>query len=169
MSLKPHTRSKLGVTVLSIVLLTGISLVPTLQIGVQGRGQPHRLTTPTTSPTPTTPTTSTATTASTTPRPAPAPPTDTATTLRPTTTIPDLAVIDESTNQTEDGAVNQSAMVIIPQSSAMTMMSNLQAAMSAVDNDNKDEVIRALNSVDQELRSAATAAGMSVEKTTDGE
>jgi hypothetical protein len=170
MIVKPDTMSKLGVIVLSIVLITGISLVPTLQIEVQGRGQPHRLTTPNTSPTPTTPTTSTATTASTTPRPAPIPPTDTATTtLRPTTPISDLAAIDESTNQTEDGAVNQSAMVMIPQSSARTMMSNLQAAMSAVDNDNKDEVIRALNSVDQELRSAATAAGMSVGKTTDAE
>ena len=172
MIVKPDTISKLGVIVLSIVLLTGISLVPTLQIEVQGRGQPHRLTTPNTSPTPTTPTTSTATFASTTPRPAPVPPTNTATTtttLRPTTPISDLAAIDESTNQTEDGAVNQSAMVMIPQSSARTMMSNLQAAMSAVDNDNKDEVIRALNSVDQELKSAATAAGMSVEKTTDGE
>ena len=169
MSLKPDTISKLGVIVLSIVLLTGISLVPTLQIGVEGRGQTHRLTTPTTPPTPTTPTTSTATTASTTPRPAPAPPTDTATTLRPTTPTPDLAAIGESTNQTEDGAVNQSAMVMIPQTSAMTMMSNLQAAMSAVDNDNKDEAIRALNSMDQELRSAPTAAGISIENTTDGE
>src|SRR5919107_57030 len=135
MSLKPDTISKLGVIVLSIVLLTGISLVPTLQIGVEGRGQTHRLTTPTT----------------------------------PTTPTPDLAAIGESTNQTEDGAVNQSAMVMIPQTSAMTMMSNLQAAMSAVDNDNKDEAIRALNSMDQELRSAATAAGISIENTTDGE
>ena len=200
--IKLNTISKLGVIVLYIVLLTGISLVPTLQIGVQGRGQPHRLTTPTTSPgpatspppgkspppptpgtsaapsttpappttspTPTTPPTSTATTASTTPRPAPAPPTDTATTLRPTTTTPDLDAVGEAANQTEDGAVNQSTIVMITQSSVMTMMSNLQAAMNAVDNDNKDETMTALNSVEQELRSAAAAAGISVGNTTDG-
>jgi hypothetical protein len=164
--IKLNTISKLGVIVLSIVLITGIFLVPTLQIGVQGRGQPSRLTTPTTSPTPTTPQTSTATTASTTPRPAPS--TDTATTLRPTTPTPDLEAVGEAANQTEDGAVNQSAMVMIPQSSVMTMMSNLQAAMNAVDNDNKDETMTALNSVEQELKSAAAAAGMSVGNTTDG-
>jgi hypothetical protein len=164
--IKLNTISKLGVIVLSIVLITGIFLVPTLQIGVQGRGQPSRLTTPATSPTPTTPPTSTATTASTTPRPAPS--TDTATTLRPTTPTPDLEAVGEAANQTEDGAVNQSAMVMIPQSSVMTMMSNLQAAMNAVDNDNKDETMTALNSVEQELKSAAAAAGMSVGNTTDG-
>jgi hypothetical protein len=164
--IKLNTISKLGVIVLSIVLITGIFLVPTLQIGVQGRGQPSRLTTPATSPTPTTPQTSTATTASTTPRPAPS--TDTATTLRPTTPTPDLEAVGEAANQTEDGAVNQSAMVMIPQSSVMTMMSNLQAAMNAVDNDNKDETMTALNSVEQELKSAAAAAGMSVGNTTDG-
>jgi hypothetical protein len=164
--IKLNTISKLGVIVLSIVLITGIFLVPTLQIGVQGRGQPHRLTTPATSPTPTTPLTSTATTASTTPRPAPS--TDTATTLRPTTPTPDLDAVGEAANQTEEGAVNQSAMVMISQSSVMTMMSNLQAAMNAVDNDNKDETMTALNSVDQELKSAAAAAGISVGNTTDG-
>jgi hypothetical protein len=166
--IKLNAISKLGVIVLSIVLLTGIALIPTLQIGVQGRGQPSRLTTPATSPTPTTPPTSTATTASTTPRPAPAPSTDTATTLRSTTPTPDLEAVGEAANQTEDGAVNQSAMVMIPQSSVMTMMSNLQAAMNAVDNDNKDETMTALNSVEQELRSAAAAAGISVGNTTDG-
>jgi hypothetical protein len=36
MNLKLHNISKLGVFALSIVLLTEISLVPTLQIGVQG-------------------------------------------------------------------------------------------------------------------------------------
>ena len=160
------TLSKLGVIVLSIVLLTGISLVPTLQIGVQGRGQPHRLTTPATSPTPTTPPTSTATTASTTPRSAPS--TDTATTtLRQTTTTPDLDAIGEAANKTGGGGVvNQSAMVMISQSSVMTMMSTLQAAINAVDNDNKDEAMNALNSADQQLKSAANAAGMSVENMT---
>jgi hypothetical protein len=167
-NLKTHNMSKLLVIGLSIILITGISLVPTLQIGVQGRGQPHRLTTPATSPTPTTPPTSTATTTSTTPRPAPAPSTDATTTLQPTTPTPDLDAVGEAANQTEEGAVNQSAMVMISQSSVMTMMSDLQAAMNAVDNDNKDETRTALNSVDQELRSAATAAGMSIGNTTDG-
>ena len=163
-----NTLSKLGVIVLSIVLLTGISLVPTLQIGVQGRGQPHRLTTPATSPTPTTPPTSSATSASTTPRSAPAPSTDTATTtLRQTTTTPDLDAIGEAANKTGGGGVvNQSAMVMISQSSVMTMMSTLQAAINAVDNDNKDEAMNALNSADQQLKSAANAAGMSVENMT---
>jgi uncharacterized membrane protein YqhA len=158
--IKLKTLSKLGVIVLSIVLLTGISLVPTLQIGVQGRGQPHRLTTPATSPTPTTPPTSTATTASTTPRSAPAPPTD-------TTTTPDLDAIGEAANKTGGGGViNQSAMVMISQSLVMTMISDLQAAINAVDNDNKDEAMNALNSAEQQLKSAANAAGMSVENMT---
>lgn len=69
MQLSSKFTSKFGVIVLFIVLITGIFLVPTLQIGVEGRGQPHRLTIPNTSPTPTTPTTSTATFASMTPRP----------------------------------------------------------------------------------------------------
>jgi hypothetical protein len=171
--IKLNTLSKLGVIVLSIVLLTGISIVPALQIGVQGRGQPHR-STPATSPTPTTPPSSTATTASTTPRPTPAPPTDTATTLRQTTNTPALDAVGEAADQTDGGGtVNQSAMVMIPQTSLMTMMSNLQAAMSnlqaainAVDNDNKVEAMTALNNADQQLKSAADAAGMSVENMT---
>jgi cytoskeletal protein RodZ len=171
--IKLNTLSKLGVIVLFIVLLTGISIVPTLQIGVQGRGQPHR-STPATSPTPTTPQSSTATTASTTPRPAPAPPTDTATTLRQTTNTPALDAVGEAANQTAGGVtVNQSDMVMIRQSSVVTMMSNLQAAMSnlqaamnAVDNDNKGEATTALNSAEQQLKSAANAAGLSIENMT---
>jgi hypothetical protein len=150
--LKSYNISKLGVIVLSIVLLTGISIIPTLQIEVQGRGQPHRLTTPGTSPPPPTPGTIAA------PSPIPAPPTPGMTpplssaTIRPPS---DFGAVG--------GAVNQSAMVMIPQSSVMTMMSNLQAAINAVDNDNKDEAIRALNSANQQLKSAANAAGMPVE------
>jgi hypothetical protein len=79
-----------------------------------------------------------------------------------------LDAVGEAANQTEDGAVNQSTIVMITQSSVMTMMSNLQAAMNAVDNNNKDEAMTALNSADQELRNAAIAAGMSVGNTTDG-
>jgi hypothetical protein len=67
-------------------------------------------------------------------------------------------------NQT-GGAANQTAMVMIPQSSMMTMMDNVQTAMSAVGGD--EDAKMALESVDQELRSAATAAGMSVPTTSD--
>jgi hypothetical protein len=55
---------------------------------------------------------------------------------------------------------------MISQSSVMMMLSNLQAAMDAVDNDNKDEAMMALESVDQELRSAANASGTSIGNTT---
>jgi hypothetical protein len=69
-------------------------------------------------------------------------------------------------NQTGGGgAANQTAMVMIPQSSMMTMMDNVQTAMGAVGDD--DDAKMALESVDQELRSAATAAGMSVPTTSD--
>jgi hypothetical protein len=46
------------------------------------------------------------------------------------------------------------------------MLSNLQIAMNAVGDD--EEAMMALESVDQELRSAAAAAGMSIGNTTDG-
>ena len=59
--------SGLIVIVLSIVLLTGISLVSTLQIRVQGQVQQEESLTPITPPSPTTPPTSTATTDSTIP------------------------------------------------------------------------------------------------------
>jgi hypothetical protein len=170
MELRKFT-SKLGVTLLSVILITGISLVPTLQIVVQG--QQHR-TTPATSPNPTTPPTSTATTSSTTPRSASAPSTDTTTTtttttLRPITTTPGLDAVNEAANQTGgSGAANQSAMVMIPQSTMEMIMSNVQDAMTSVDSDNMEEAMMALESLDQELKSAANAAGMSVETTTDG-
>jgi hypothetical protein len=172
MELRKFT-SKLGVILLSVILITGISLVPTLQIGVQG--QQHR-TTPATSPNPTTPPTSTATTTSTTPRSASAPSTDsttattaTTTTLRPITSIPGLDAVSEAANQTGgSGAANQSAMVMIPQSTMEMIMSNVQDAMTSVDSDNMEEAMMALESLDQELKSAANAAGMSVETTTDG-
>jgi hypothetical protein len=63
------------------------------------------------------------------------------------------------------GAANQTAMVMIPQSSMMTMLDNVQTAMSAVGDD--ESAMMALQSVDQELRSAATAAGMSVPTTSE--
>ena len=70
-------------------------------------------------------------------------------------------------NQTGGGsssAVNQTAMVMIPQSSVMTMIDNLQTAMDAVADD--EDAMMALESVDQELRSAANASGISIETTT---
>jgi hypothetical protein len=159
--IKLNTKSKLGVIVLSIVLLTGISLVPTLQIGVQGRGQPHRLTTPGASPGPATspppPTPGTSAAPSTTPAPptpGTSPPLSSAT-IRPPS---GFGVVGE--------AANQGATVVIPQSSVMTMLDNLQTAMNAVTDD--EDAMMALESVVQELKSAATAAGMSVENTTDG-
>jgi hypothetical protein len=45
------------------------------------------------------------------------------------------------------------------------MIENVQIAMCVVGDD--EDAMMALESVDQELRSAATAAGMSVENTTD--
>ena len=69
-------------------------------------------------------------------------------------------------NQTGGGgAANQTAMVMIPQSSMMTMLDNVQTAMGAVGDD--EDAMMALQSVDQELRSAATAAGMSVPTTSE--
>jgi cytoskeletal protein RodZ len=169
--------SKLGVIVLSIVLLTGISLVPTLQIGVEGRGQPNRLTTPTTSPTPTTPPTSTATTSFTTPQPPrSAPPVTTTTITTPpppvtTTTAritpaPTDTVTPTPTTDAADGAANQTAMVMIPLSTIQMIMSQVQDAMTAVNSDNKTGAMTTLNSVDQELKSAVDATGVSVEATT---
>ena len=128
--------SKLRVIVLlSIVLITGISLVPTLQI--QGQVQQQQSpSSPGGSPS----------SGSTSPPPPPSP-----------TTPPAL--------DTADGrAANQTAMVMIPQSSVMTMLSNLQIAMNAVGDD--EEAMMALESVDQELRSAANASGTSIGNTT---
>jgi hypothetical protein len=56
-------------------------------------------------------------------------------------------------------------MVMIPQSTMEMIMSQLQDAMTAVDN-NKVEAMMALNSVDQELKSAANSSGITMETTT---
>ena len=124
---------KLRVIILFIVLFSGISLVPTLQIGVRGQVQQQQ-----TPPTP-------GTIAPPSITPAPPPPQGLG---------------------TGGGATNQTAMVMIPQSSIMRMIDNVQIAMDAIGDD--EEAMMALESVDQELRSAATAAGMFVENTTDG-
>ena len=44
----------------------------------------------------------------------------------------------------------------------MMMMGN-KTSWPAVDNDNKDDVMTALESVDEELKSAANASGMSIQ------
>ena len=140
MELREFT-SELTVILLSIVLITGISLIPTLQIGVQGQIRY--------SPPPTPGTTSV--------------PSTTTTTTRPP---PDFGAADGAADQTEgSGAADQSATVMIPQSSVMMILDNLQTLMDAVADD--EDAMMALESIDQILRSAATAAGMSVENTTD--
>jgi hypothetical protein len=177
--LKPNNISKLSIIVLSIVLLTGIYLIPTLQIEVQGQvrqqqSPPTPGTKPSPSTTPAPPTPGTKPSPSTTPAPSPtpssttpAPSPETTTIIQRPTTSSDLdAVAGAAANQTEDGAVNQSAMVMIPQSSMEMMMSNVQNAMTAMDNGNTDDAMIALESLDQELKSAANASGISVETIT---
>jgi hypothetical protein len=151
MELRESTSEFAGI-VLSIVLIIGISLIPTLQIGVQGQVQrqqspppptPGTTAAPSTTPAPPTPGTSRPLSPpSTTPPPppstTPAPPT-LATTRPPL----DFEVIG--------GAVNQSATIVIPQSSVMTMIDNLQTAMDAVADD--EDAMMALESVVQQLRS----------------
>ena len=79
------------------------------------------------------------------------------------------ATAGAAVNQTgESRADNQSAMVIIPLSTLQLLMSQVQDSMTAVNNDNKDEAMKALNSVDQELKSAVDASGVSVKTTTNG-
>ena len=155
--------SELTGIVLSIVLITGISLIPTLQIAVQGQVQrqqspptPGTIAPPSTTPAPPTPgTTHRLSPPSTTPPPppstTPAPPT-------PATTRPPLDF------EVVGNVVNQSTTIMIPQSSVMTMLDNLQTAMDAVADD--EDAMMALESVDQELRSAANASGISIETTT---
>ena len=143
-NLKTHNMSKLLVIGLSIILITGISLVPTLQIKVQGQV-----------------------------RQSPAPPTPGGIPSSGTAPPPPLDTADGggAANQTGGeggGAVNQSAMVMIPQSTMQMIMSQLQDAMTAIDIDNKDNAIKALNSLDQELKSAANESGISIEPTTTG-
>ncbi len=83
----------------------------------------------------------------------------------------DTADGGEAANQTGGeggGAVNQSAMVMIPQSTMQMIMNQLQDAMTAIDSGNKDNATKAMNSVDQELKSAANESGISIEPTTTG-
>jgi hypothetical protein len=148
-----ESASELAGIVLSIVLITGISLIPILQIGVQGQLR-GRL-----SPPPPTPGTSAA------PSPTPAPPTP-GSIEGATPPLSSADIRPPSDFGVVGGAVNHSATVLIPQNSVMTMLDNLQTAMNAVADD--EDAMIALESVVQGLKSAATTAGMSVENTTDG-
>jgi hypothetical protein len=195
-NLKTHNMSKLLVMGLSIILITGISLVPTLQIGVQGQVQQQAPPAP--------PSPGGSPSSGTSPPPAlqapPAPPSPGGSPSSGTSppppayseappspggspssgTSPPPPALDtadggavnqtsEVANQTgggSSGAVNQTAMVMIPQSSVMTMIDNLQTAMDAVADD--EDAVMAIQSVDQELKSAANASGISIETTTTG-
>jgi hypothetical protein len=164
-NLKTHNMSKLLVIVLSIILLTGISLVSTLEIKVQGQVRQ--------SPAPPTPGT-TAPPASSPAPPSPGGSPSSGTPPSPSLTTPpalDTADGGGAANQTAGeggggGAVNQSAVVMIPLSTMQMIMSQLQDAMTAIDSNNKDNATKAMNSVDQELKSAANASGISIETTT---
>ena len=170
-NLKVYNMSKLLVIGLSIILITGISLVSTLEIKVQGQVQQQRA--PTTPPSP-----GGSPSSGTSPPPpvsSEAPPSPGGSPSSGTSPPPALDTADSrAVNQTSavanqtvgggSGAVNQSAMVMIPQSSAMTMLNNLQTAMDAVADD--EDAIMALESVDQELKSAANASGISIQTTT---
>jgi hypothetical protein len=170
-NLKKHNMSKLLVMGLSIILITGISLVPILQIGVQGQVQQQAPPAPsspggspssgTSSPPPTYPEAPSS--------PGGSPSSGTSSPPPALDTADGGAVNQASSvaNQTGGGsssAVNQTAMVMIPQSAVKTMIDNLQTAMDAVADD--EDAMMALQSVDQELKSAANASGISIENTT---
>ena len=164
-NLKTHNMSKLLVIGLSIILITGISLVPALQIRVQGQVQQ--------SPAPPSPGGSPS---SGTPPPAAAVPRPPSPGGSPSSGTPPPAALDtadggEAANQTGGeggGAVNQSAMVMIPQNSMEMIMSHVQDAMTAIDVHNKDNATKALQSLIRELKSAANARGISIEPTITG-
>jgi hypothetical protein len=174
---KTHNMSKLLVIGLSIILITGISFVPTLQIGVQGQVQQQQspLEPPSPGGSPSSGSTSPPSLSpERPPSPGGSPSSGTSQPSSPTTRPALGAEGSRAANQTGaadnqtagGGAVNQSAMVMIPQSTMEMIMSQLQDAMIAVDNNNKVEAMTALNSVDQELKSAANASGISIETTT---
>ena len=146
-NLKTHNMSKLLVIGLSIILITGISLVSTLEIKVQGQVR--------NSPAP----------------PSPGGSPSSGTTAPPSPTTPpalDTADGGQAGNQTGEGggAGNQSAVVMIPLTTMQMIMSQLQDAVTAIDSNNKDNATKAMNSVDQELKSAANASGITIETST---
>ena len=179
-NLKTHNMSKLLVIGLSIILITGISLVPTLQIKVQGQvlqspapPTPGTTAPPAASPAPPTPGGSPSSGTSPPAAASEVPESPGGSPSSGTSPPPALDTADGggAANQTGGeggGAVNQSATVMIPQSTMQMIMSQLQDAMTAIDIDNKDNATKALNSLDQELKSAANESGISIEPTTTG-
>ena len=164
-NLKTHNMSKLSVIGLSIILITGISLVPALQIRVQGQVQQ--------SPAPPSPGGSPSSGTPPPPSAVPRPPSPGGSPSSGTPPPPALDTADggEAANQTGGeggGAVNQSAMVMIPQNSMEMIMSHVQDAMTAIDVHNKDNATKALQSLIRELKSGANARGISIETTTTG-
>jgi hypothetical protein len=162
-NLKTDNISKLSVIGLSIILITGISLVPTLQIKVQGQVQQ--------SPAPPSPGGSPSSGTPPPPSAVPRPPSPGGSPSSGTPPPPALDTADggEAANQTGGeggGAVNQSAMVMIPQNSMKMIMSHVQDAMTAIDSNNKDNATKALQSLFRELKSAANARGISIDITT---
>jgi len=86
-------------------------------------------------------------------------------TVSSTTTTPPLGLY------AADRAVNQCGTIMISQSiMEMMMMSNIQSAMTGVDNGNTDDydIMTVTKSADHELRGEVTTAGMPVETTTYG-
>jgi hypothetical protein len=175
-NLKTHNMSKLLVIVLSIILLAGISLVPTLEIKVQGQVRqspapptPGTIAPPASSPAPPSPGGSPSS-GTPPPPPSPAPPSPGGSPSSGTPPALDTADGGGAANQTAGegggGAVNQSAVVMIPQSTMQMIMSQLQDAITAIDSNNIDNATKAMNSVDQELKSATNASGISIETTT---
>ena len=156
-NLKTHNMSKLSVIGLSIILITGISLVSALQIRVQGQvqqspappspgGSPSSGTPPPPSAMPRPPSPGGSPSSGTPPpprHPSPYPALDTA----------DGGGVANQTGGEGGGAVNQSAMVMIPQNSMEMIMSHVQDAMTAIDVHNKDNATKALQSLIRELKS----------------
>ena len=149
-NLKVYNVSKLLVIGLSIILITGISLVSTLEIQVQGQVQQQQA--PTTPPSPG---------GSPASGNSPPPPVSSETPPSPGGSPASGNSPPSALDTADGGAVNQSTTIMIPQSSVMTMLNNLQTAMDAVADD--EDAMKALESVDQELKSAANASGISIQ------
>ena len=185
-NLKTHNMSKLLVIVLSIILLAGISLVPTLEIKVQGQVRqspapptPGTIAPPASSAAPPTPGGDPSSGSYSPPASSAAPsspggsPSSGSSSPPASSAAPALDTAEDgggAANQTAGegggGAVNQSAVVMIPQSTMQMIMSQLQDAITAIDSNNIDNATKAMNSVDQELKSATNASGISIETTT---
>ncbi len=153
--LKTYNMSKLLVMGLSILLITGISLVPIIEIKVQAQVQQQQAS-PEAPPSP-----GGNPSSGTSPPPPASPEAPPSPGGNPSSgTSPPPPALDTA----DGGAVNQTTVVMIPQSSVMKMLDNLQTAMDAVADD--EDAVMAIQSVDQELKSKANASGVSIESTT---